>query len=195
MGEYFELTLFLDKNENQEKQLKKKILELLDLSDNKNQLSNHKYVLFANREVLFLEFEYDDAEFCQFTICFSELHFTKKNFEGKIHQLLQIADTCLSKIDSISFATGCYELTHYFIGDVPSLNELCPNTLSKFPILFFRKGQECDFKPFCTYNNTSCIINYGKDVQDIFSNPITELMEDEDLDINEAKAKLYEKDS
>jgi len=192
MGEYFELTFFLDKEKSQKGQTKKQALEALNIAEGKNQVSAHAYPLFAGREVRFDVYEYDDADFdfIEYNVCLADFVFTKKNFEEKINQLLQVADACFHQIDAVLFATGVYELTSYYlfgINKVESIEDFSNGVFKKFPLLFFRQGDEHGFQPTYTFGNVSCVIN--KDAQDIFDTPIGELMEDEGLSFEEALEK------
>jgi len=195
MGEYFELTFFLDKEKSQKGQPEKQALEALKIAEGKNQVSNHQYPLFAGREVLFHVFGYDDVDFLEYRVCLADFVITKKNFEKRIDQLLQVVNACFNQIDTVLFATGIYELTYYYIEGIESIEGFNKGIFKKFPILFFNKGEEYgfqgdeyDFQPTYTFGNVSCVIN--KDAQDIFTSPIGELIEDEGLSFEEAKKRL-----
>ena len=189
MGEYFELTFFLDKEKARQGQAKKQALEVLRLTEGINQISSHAYPLFAEREVRFDVYEYDDDDFdfVEYNVCLADFVFTKKNYEERINQLLQVADACFHQVDAILFATGVYELTYNYIEGVECIEDFNKDVFKKFPILFFRQGDEHGFQPACTFSDASCVIN--KDAQDIFTNPIGELMEDEGLSFEEALEK------
>ena len=188
MGEYFELTFFLDKEKSQKGQPEKQALEALKIAEGKNQVSDHQYPLFAGREVLFLVYEYDDVDFLEYEVNLADFVFTKKNFEEKINQLLQVVNACFNQIDAVLFATGVYELTCHYIEGIESIEGFNKGIYKKFPILFFNQGDEYGFHPTYTFGNISCVIN--KDAQDIYANPISELMEDEGLSFEEAMKKL-----
>ena len=189
MGEYFELTFFFDKEKAKTEQAKSLMLNLLGLEEGKNKFSDHQYPLFIGREVLFIEYDFEDEDFAYYVICLEEFVFTKKNFEKQINQLLQIAEVCFSQVKIISFATGIYELTYYCMEGISSIKDFDVSTFSKYPILFFRKGCENGFQPSYIYNDVLCVVNI--DAQDIFTNPVGELMEDEGLSFDEAHFKLY----
>jgi len=153
-------------------------LDILGLSEGINPTPTHKHLLFADRKVLFHEFEYDEDDFSLWIISLADFHFTKNNFDKKINQLLHPVDACFNEVDAILFATGIYELTNYNIEGISKIEDINHNVLSKFPMIFFKKGYEQNFQDSYTYNNTCCIVNFGKDVQDIFANSATALLED-----------------
>lgn len=167
MGEYFELTFFSPSCSVNGMNDKKNILEFLSLSEGRNQLTWHTYPLFENREVIFDVFQ--ESKFCEYRICLSDFIITKENFHQKERQLLQIADICLSRIDSILFATGIYELTSYLTSSITDIESFDKGILTKFPFIFLRNRNEYDLVPIDQYNDTICILNTGGDVQDIFS--------------------------
>jgi len=187
MGESFDLTFFLHKEQARREQAKKVILEILNIDEGKMNIEQHNYPLFSNKEVLFYDMEGND--FVQYFICLSDVVFTKKSFDVKVEQLLRVVETCFNNIDSILFATGIYELTCYNIEGINDLIDFNINTFNKFPFLFFKEGNEYGLGSKQQYKNVSYIINSGKNVQDIFANPITELMEDYDMSFEEAKRK------
>jgi len=191
MRECFILTFFLDKENIFVDGDKRKIFEVLNLKEGKNYISDHCFQLFANKEILFHMYEYDGIDFIQYDVCLEDLVFTKRNLEEKTSHLFQIAEACISQIDSLLFVTGIYELVSYYIGEITTSASLDETVLSKFPFMFFRAGDERGFQPTYIRNNISCVLNIGGDVQDIFANPITEMMEDEGMDPEEAHMKLY----
>jgi len=188
MAEYFELTFFLEKEKAKKEQSQKQILEALGLTEGKNQISNHQYPLFAGKKVLFDVFEYDEVDFLEYRICLAELVFTKKNFEEKINQLLQVVKICFNEIAPIIFATGIYELTYDCVKEIAMIKDFNKAIFSKFPILFFKTGHEYGFHSSYANDSVSCVIN--KDVQDIFANPIKELMEDYGMSFEEAEKQI-----
>lgn len=170
MGECFELTFFFDKKEENNKQTKKKILETLGLKEGKNYILNSQFSLFSEREiVLFHEYKYDDVEFIHCQVCFDEFIIIKENVNERINQLLQVVDAVNSSTSDILFVTGMYELTYHYIEKISSIKDFDKNTLSKFPLLFFKVGYEYNFKPSIFFKNTSCVLNLNNGVQDIFS--------------------------
>ncbi len=170
MGEYFELTFFLDKKRSVIEQAKEKVLELLMLKEGNNLNKLHQYLLFSYKEVLFDVFEEDD--FTEYRFCFSDLVFTKKNYDENLNQLLQVVETCFNHIESMLFATGIYELTYYNIEGITLVKDFNKNVFLKFPLLFFRDGNEYGLDPTIRYGGISCVLNFGGDVQDIFVNRI-----------------------
>lgn len=146
---------------------KKQILELLNLSEGRNIVTQHRYPLFAKREVLFDVFE--ESDFCEYTLCLSNFLITRENFQEKKKQLFQVAELCLNKMNSILFATGVYELTYYIIEDIRCIEEFNRNILLKFPFVFIKSENKYGLISTEQYNNTLCVVNMGEGVQDIFS--------------------------
>jgi len=191
MSEYFDLTFFLHKEKEKMRQSKNLFLELLGLEEGKNKTTKHQYPLFVGKEILFLEFEYEDVDFLQYTVCLSDFVFTTKNFDTKINQLLEVVALCFSQVKAISFATGIYEWTYHCIEGISSIKDFDTSIFSKFPILFFRKGYEQSFQPSYFHHDISCVINSGKNTQNIIASPISELMEDEGVSFDKAHIQLY----
>ena len=166
MGEHFELTFFSSICADGRKN-KKKILELLSLTEGKNEIGQHTYPLFENREVLFEFFE--EPPLLEYVISLSDFIITKENFYQKERQLLQIADICLSRIESLIFATGIYELTYYLTQDIKHIESFDRGLLTQFPFVFLRSKNEYNLVPFEQHNDTICVFNTDNPVQNIFS--------------------------
>lgn len=168
MGEYFELTFFLQKKSTEKEKVKEEILALLVLNEGTNLVKQHKYSIFSHKEVLFDVFE--ETDFTEFRICLSGFVFSKKNFDEELTQFLQVVDICFSRIDSILFATGIYELTYYNIEGITFAKDFNKNIFLKFPLLFFRNGNEYGLNSTQRFGNISCVVNQGESVQNIFAN-------------------------
>jgi len=191
MGEYFELTFFLHKDREKKEKSKKELLDLLNLKEGKNKMAKHQYPLFVGREIVFLGFDCDHLDFIQCSVSLGDFIFTQKNFEEKIIQLLEVVDVCFSHVKTISFATGIYEMTCHYIQQISNIKDFDASILSKFPILFFKKGYEQGFNPSFFRNDVSCVVNIADNVQELFTTPIGELMEDDGLSFDEAHIKHY----
>jgi hypothetical protein len=93
--------------------------------------------------------------------------FTKKNYEKKLNQLLQILDICFGNIKSIIFATGIYELTYYLTESKKQLIEFDQKFLRKFPVVFLHASRKWyDGQQIYIDASIKCI--YNKDAQTIF---------------------------
>lgn len=167
MGEYFEITFFLEREEAEKNNEKEKILALLMLNEGKNLLEQHKYSLFSNKEVLFDVFE--ETDFFEYRICLSDFVFTEKNYDENLYNLLKVVDICFNNIGSILFATGIYELTYYNIEGIVFIRDFNKSVFAKFPFVFFKNQNEYGINPTHRYGNVSYVVNIGKDIQDIFS--------------------------
>lgn len=167
MGEYFELTFFIEKKSSEKEKGKEKILALLMLNQGTNLVKQHQYLLLSHKEVLFDVFE--ETDFIEYRICISDFVFTKRNFDEQLTQLLQVVEICFSGIDSILFATGIYELTYYNTEGITFTKDFSKSVFLKFPLLFFRNGNEYGLNPTQQFRNISCVVNLGENVQDIFA--------------------------
>lgn len=85
--------------------------------------------------------------------------------EEMIDTLALLAKTMLDALDNAAVVSGAYELTGYLTAKINTLKEL-DNVLYKFPLLFFRCGEEKGFEVYKTVNGISVI--YNKEAQDIF---------------------------
>jgi len=183
MGECFELTLFAKQPEDS-MPIKKHMLSLLDVDEGKNQLREHRFPLLANKDVFFEVYpEFDFVEYC---VAITELYFTKKNFDAKMGQILEVVATCFDNIHQMMFATGVYELTYDYIKSVKRASDFNKQVLSKFPLLFFREGNEYGFTSTRKHDNISYIVQSGVNIQVVFANPYRELMEDYGMSFEEA---------
>lgn len=95
------------------------------------------------------------------------------NFEDlEIHTdtldtLAEIAKIMLDKLNDSVCVSGVYELTGYNLIGINTLNKL-DSILFKFPLLFFRRGEEKNNKPYKTINDI--VIVYNEKTQDLFGN-------------------------
>ena len=166
MGEYFELTFFLEKETARKENAKEKIMHCVTLREGRNFMLRHEYQLFSNREVLFDVFE--ETDFYEYRFSISNITFSKSNFEETLHQLLLVVNSCFHQAASIKFATGIYELTYYNIAEINRLKEFDCNIFSKFPFLFFKHEYPHRLSRVKKYDSVSYIVQTGNDIQDIF---------------------------
>jgi len=170
MGEKFDLTFFIDKKKARQKQTKSQLLNILGLEEGRNLIANHQCSLLADKEVFFYEYDYEEVDYILYMVCFDELIFKEAYLKVTINQFLDLIEPCFSQLSEIFFATGIYELTYEYIKEVNHIEDFNTEVFSKYPILFFRKGQEYDFKPFCSRNDVSCVVNTDRGrIQDIFA--------------------------
>ena len=188
MGECFELTFFVEKTQAVRNNDKKRFLQELNLKQGKNQINEHQVKLFKGREI-FLEF-YEESDFIGFWISITNLTFTKKNFNNKLDQIFEVVLICFKNITSIIFATGIYQLTYDYVREIRYIAEFNKMIFANFPFVFFREGNDYEFIPTYQREDVTCIVNLKNNVQDIFANPISELMEDEGLSFEEAKKRV-----
>jgi hypothetical protein len=167
VGEYFEVTLFLQKDIAEKENAREKALSLLVLNEGRHCPGQHRYPLFSNREVLFDVFE--ETDFLEYRICLSDYVIMQASFDERLTELLQVVDLCFGRIESALFATGIYELTHYYIEEATCIKDFGQERFLKFPLLFFRVGNEYGLEPTGRYGNIAYVVNLGGDVQDIFA--------------------------
>jgi len=185
MGECFDLTFFADKAKTNKRKDKELILELLNMKQGRNQSCAHRFPLFTDREVFFEV--YRESDFIGYWVEITELVFTKKNFNDKLNQILEVVAICFDKMPQIMFATGVYQLTENYIQEVKQIKDFNKAVFSNFPFLFFREGNEYGFIPTQKYKSISCVVQSGANIQNIYANPIKELMEDFGMDFKEAE--------
>ena len=89
--------------------------------------------------------------------------------EEMIDTLVLLAKTMLDALDNAAVVSGTYELTGYNLMGVNTVKQL-DNVLYKFPLLFFRCGEEKGFEVYKTVAGISVI--YNKEAQDIFTQDI-----------------------
>lgn len=99
--------------------------------------------------------------FTAYTVSIESLVMKEDTFET----LAGIAKTMLDALDNAAVASGAYELTGYLTAKTNTLKQL-DKVLYKFPLLFFRQGEEKEFEIYKTVNGISVI--YNKEAQDIF---------------------------
>lgn len=167
MGEYFELTFFSSNSGEGSQNKADDILSLLMLAEGRTVMGAHHYSLFSSREVLFDVFE--DRKCYEYRICLSDFIFTKKNYSELKNQLLEVADACLTGINSLILATGIYEITCEYIDGETCIEDLDIDTLRKFPFVFFKKEHTYGLPSTKQYNNILYVVNTGCQTQNIFS--------------------------
>ena len=105
--------------------------------------------------------------FTAYTVSIENLVITKENFENTLDMFSGIAKNMLDNLDSAAVASGTYELTGYNLMGVNTVKQL-DSVLYKFPLLFFRQGEEKGYTPYKTVNGIAVI--YNEKAQDIFGN-------------------------
>lgn len=186
MGEYFEITFFSSKLINDDRNLKK-LYEALNIKEGRNNICDHRISLFAHKEIYFEVF--NESDYVEYQISILDLAFTRKNFDTILNQLLEVIACVFNSVSSIRFATGVYELTHYYTQNMEYLSDFDRAVFAKFPLVFFRSGDKFGLTPTRRYGNIFCVIHEGDGVQKIFANPIRTLMEDEGLGFEEAEKR------
>ena len=85
--------------------------------------------------------------------------------EDTLDTLAELAKSILDKLGGASLVSGTYELTGYNLMGVNTVKQL-DGVLYKFPLLFFRQGEEKGLEVYKTVNGISVI--YNKEAQEIF---------------------------
>ena len=127
--------------------------------------------LFKNRRVDLSDFiktpytvSFDTVNhggFTAYTVSIESLVMKEDTFET----LAGIAKAMLDALDNAAVVSGTYELTGYNLMGVNTVKQL-DSVLYKFPLLFFRQGEEKGLEVYKTVNGISVI--YNKEAQDIF---------------------------
>ncbi len=104
----------------------------------------------------------EGTDYTALRVCLGNLIFTKENCARMIGRLSRYVSAVYREIKEISFATGIYELTGYYCRRKQSLTELNRDFMRKFPLAFYRTGE--DFSPGITAftdGNVTCIFHEG----------------------------------
>ena len=100
--------------------------------------------------------------FTAYTVSIESLVMKEDTFE----MLALLAKTMLDALDNAAVVSGTYELTGYNLMGVNTVKQL-DSVLYKFPLLFFRQGEEKGYTPYKTVNSIAII--YNEKSQDLFS--------------------------
>lgn len=112
---------------------------------------------------------YEEEDFVAYWIGIGDICITRHNLPELRDSLLRVVDECFTRFPSIQFATGIYELTAYYLGDVTKYNEFTYDRLNKFPFLFLREKNQFGFSAQERYHDVWLVTSHGKEVQDVFS--------------------------
>jgi hypothetical protein len=151
--ESFEITFFCCKGENDESSINKltKQFELYDNFNKKNVIE------FFNDE---------EKDFVEFRLSIFDFVITPDNFNDVFSRLSQFASSVFQGMPSVRVATGVYELTYYLTENKKSILEFDKEFMMKFPIVFFRVGQDYGGgQQIFSDDNINCI--FYKEAQDI----------------------------
>jgi hypothetical protein len=190
MPEYFELTFFCNNNSKKEVSINT-VMRLFNITEQNTVGTIKQYPLLYGKEFIFDIFE--SLDFYEIRISVPDLIFTKKNLSVKVEQLCSMVDSVMKNVAEVVFATGIFELTSYYlitIHKVQCLADITEGVLARFPFVFFRDGYECSFLSTQRYGSISYSVRSGANVQDVFTNPIRELMEDRGMSFKEADKRV-----
>ena len=187
--EYFDLTFFISGNEKICKTVTTILLERLGLNLGDNPPAERgRNTILSEKEIYVDSFMEND--YCTVSIGIPELVITNKNYSEIMRLLAKLSYDGLSVSKRILFATGMYEATYYYLDDARTLSALTPNRMEKFPLLFFREGEEPEGAHIISFPHIS--LRHNANAQIIFANPISSLMEDEGLTMEEAMKRMNE---
>lgn len=125
-----------------------------------------RFRLLNEKEICF-EY-YEEENFVEYWLGIGDIRITPNNFQTVLNDLLMVVAECFSRFPSIQFATGIYELTAYYLGDITNYDEFNRDLLCKFPFLFLREKNQFGFSSKDKFHNVWWIVNQGVDVQNIF---------------------------
>lgn len=179
MPELFEIAFFEANHRHQQKKSGHKAISINaeGLFEN-SALSEYKW----SRDMFYY------SGFSVWILSIESFIFTSKNFDAQLEKLADVVNRVFSRSKEIVFATGIYELTGYYLEQIESIEHFNQDLLKHFPLLFFRAKEGCLYSPYNTVNGISII--YNSSAQDLFADPITTLMIDEQIDYNTALKKL-----
>ncbi len=167
MGEYFEITFFSSKAMNMPS-AKNKLMDVLQINCGRNIRNTSSFQLLQDREIYFQVFE--EVNYTEFQLSLMNLVFTRDNFDFQLEKILEVVSICFDMVPSFLFATGIYELTDYYLEKINHIQEFSQFVFPKIPLLFFRRDEnKYGYKAAKIYRNISCVVQNGKDIQDIFS--------------------------
>ena len=127
--EAFEITFFCFKNK-------------YDITVKESIEKSLEELSFLEKNVLLEFFQEEKKDYIELQISIFELIVTKNNFIYFFSQIAAYIGNIFSKIDSIQFATGIYELTYHFIEHRNHLSQFDAAFLKNFPIVFLRSPQK-----------------------------------------------------
>lgn len=166
MSEFFELTFFAEKKSPVEKMDMDQLRSLLALNSGKNMVKQHAFSIFENREIWFDAVEESDYWECQISI--ADFFIAETNLDEIVCQLLEIVDVAFERIDSISFATGIYELTYYHLSNIRRLIVINDDIIKEFPFVFMKAPCRFNISDVKKYKNIFYAVATGNDIQNIF---------------------------
>lgn len=132
-----------------------------------NQYCKNDYGMHENIEY----FQYEGVDWIEYEINIPDFKIFKSDFENYLILFLSYIDKCYRKISSLRFATGIYELTSYYVGNINSINEFNYDFFKKFPLVFFRKDNMKLYgydEAYIEYESTVCCYN-KENTQSIFT--------------------------
>ena len=167
MPEFFELTFFLEKKSPAKETDVDQLLSLFALNSGKNIIKQHGFSVLENREIWFDAVEESDYWECKISI--SDFIITKNNLDGILHQLLEMVDAAFERIESISFATGIYELTYYYLRNIRRLTDINDDIIKEFPFVFMKNQEKFNLRNVRKNNTIFYAVTTGEKIQNIFS--------------------------
>lgn len=124
-----------------------------------------RFPLLNERE---LSFEYyEEEDFVEYWLGIDDLVITSHNVQSVLKDILAVVNACFERFPSVRFATGIYELTAYYLGDVKSYSEFDHNILRQFPFVFLREKNQFGFLSETKFHNVWYVVNSGNEVQNI----------------------------
>ena len=169
MPEFFELTFFVKKELSAKETDVGLLRSFFALDSGKNTIAQHPFSIFANREIWFDAVE--ESDYWECIISISDFIITRTNFDAILHDLLEIVDAAFERIESISFATGIYELTCYYLNNIRRLTDINDDIIKEFPFVFMKAPCRFNISDVKKYKNILYAVTTGEDVQNIFSDP------------------------
>ena len=167
MGEYFEIT-FLEENRGAVPSASEKIKSVLHVKDGRNAIGLSEIPLLKNQSVYFQSIVY--PKFTMHQLSIEDFVLKKQTFELQLDQLMQAISICFASSPALTFATGIYELTGYYLGDSEDAEDAVERAFRRFPMLFFRETSQYSKRAAAIVRyHIACIVQSSPKIQNFIT--------------------------
>lgn len=167
MTEYFDFSIIIDKNTDFLESLECFIYEKFHLNYGDNFLNNSKFKILTERDIcVVLLDDYDDYNFFNLSIGFSNVKFNEYNFKNEIKDFIEIIEQFFKESKTVLYVLGSYEINEYLLRNITDWKDI-NNVLSKFPIVFVNNEIKTVLPNSEKYEYSTVAYNFN--AQDIFT--------------------------
>lgn len=167
MGKYFEITFF-EKEHPTAPSASETLKSILGVKDGKNAIALSEISLLENRSVYYQSIAY--PKFTMHQLSIEDFILKKQSFGIQLDQLMQAVSLCFAASPELTFATGIYELTGYYLGDSESVEVALKKAFRRFPMLFFRENSKYSkHASAITRHHIACIVQSGPGIQNFIT--------------------------